>query len=181
MEFVIDTIGNRDDANEFQTNIFSEKILSTTDELKKFRDQLLQDVPRLKVKESKTNFQSTLINAVLNDLEQDRKDRSKGKKKKKDSTKEVLDQLKLAKKADNVKKALEKSVITPEFEHLHAVPSTEVSKRKLQKHRREERSKTKGKNWFDLPATELTDEVKQDLEVLQMRSVLDPKHFYKKK
>jgi len=31
-----------------------------------------------------------------------------------------------------------------------------------------------------MPATELTDELKNDLEVLQMRSVLDPKHFYKK-
>lgn len=31
-----------------------------------------------------------------------------------------------------------------------------------------------------MPATEMTDEVKADLEVLQMRSVLDPKHFYKK-
>lgn len=31
-----------------------------------------------------------------------------------------------------------------------------------------------------MPATELTDEVKRDLELIQMRSVLDPKHFYKK-
>jgi hypothetical protein len=31
-----------------------------------------------------------------------------------------------------------------------------------------------------MPATEVTDELKSDLEVLQMRSVLDPKHFYKK-
>lgn len=31
-----------------------------------------------------------------------------------------------------------------------------------------------------MPATEMTDEVKNDLEILQMRSVLDPKHFYKK-
>ncbi|XP_037047625.1 deoxynucleotidyltransferase terminal-interacting protein 2 isoform X2 [Bradysia coprophila] len=43
-----------------------------------------------------------------------------------------------------------------------------------------ERSKTKGKNWFNLPATEVTDEIKNDLEVIQMRSVLDPQHFYKK-
>jgi hypothetical protein len=31
-----------------------------------------------------------------------------------------------------------------------------------------------------MPATEITEEVKRDLEVLQMRSVLDPKTFYKK-
>lgn len=44
----------------------------------------------------------------------------------------------------------------------------------------EERSRSKGKNWFNLPATEVTDEIKNDLEVIQMRSVLDPQHFYKK-
>lgn len=31
-----------------------------------------------------------------------------------------------------------------------------------------------------MPATEITDELKQDMEIIQMRSVLDPKHFYKK-
>lgn len=43
-----------------------------------------------------------------------------------------------------------------------------------------EAAKTKGSNWYNMPATELTDEVKRDLEIIQMRSVLDPKHFYKK-
>ncbi|XP_055697990.1 deoxynucleotidyltransferase terminal-interacting protein 2 [Phlebotomus papatasi] len=50
-------------------------------------------------------------------------------------------------------------------------------KKKLNKEMRE---KQKGKEWFNLPATEVTDEIKNDLKVLQMRSVLDPKHFYKK-
>lgn len=31
-----------------------------------------------------------------------------------------------------------------------------------------------------MPATEMTDELRQDMEVIQMRSVLNPKHFYKK-
>lgn len=44
----------------------------------------------------------------------------------------------------------------------------------------EERSKTKGPGWFGLPAPEMTDELKHDLEVLRMRHVLDPKRFYKK-
>lgn len=43
-----------------------------------------------------------------------------------------------------------------------------------------EASKTKGKNWFNMPATEVTDELRQDLEIIQMRSVLNPTHFYKK-
>jgi len=55
-----------------------------------------------------------------------------------------------------------------------------LSERQRVKKGKEERSKSKGKNWFNLPATELTEEVKNDLEVIQMRSVLDPQHFYKK-
>lgn len=31
-----------------------------------------------------------------------------------------------------------------------------------------------------MPATEVTDEMRNELKVIQMRSVLDPKHFYKK-
>ena len=31
-----------------------------------------------------------------------------------------------------------------------------------------------------MPATEVTDEIKRDLEVLKMRDALDPKRFYKK-
>lgn len=31
-----------------------------------------------------------------------------------------------------------------------------------------------------MPATELTEERENDLKILQMRSVLNPKHFYKK-
>ena len=37
-----------------------------------------------------------------------------------------------------------------------------------------------GDQWFNLPATEVTEEIKNDLEVLQMRGALDPKRFYKK-
>ncbi|XP_025418682.1 rRNA-processing protein fcf2-like, partial [Sipha flava] len=41
-------------------------------------------------------------------------------------------------------------------------------------------AKTKGKNWFDLPATKLTDSVRHDLDLIRMRSALDTKRFYKK-
>ena len=34
-------------------------------------------------------------------------------------------------------------------------------------------------NWFDLPATQITDEVKRDLRLLRLRGVMDPKRFYK--
>lgn len=42
-----------------------------------------------------------------------------------------------------------------------------------------ESEKTKGPGWFNMKAPELTEEAKRDLEVLQMRSVLDPKRHYK--
>nr|CAD7442810.1 unnamed protein product [Timema bartmani]CAD7455686.1 unnamed protein product [Timema tahoe] len=75
---------------------------------------------------------------------------------------------------------LKKSVITPGFEKLHTIPLPEENKKILKKIRQRAREKTKGEGWFNMPATEMTDELKHDLEVLQMRSVLDPKHFYKK-
>lgn len=31
-----------------------------------------------------------------------------------------------------------------------------------------------------MPATEVTDELKNDMEIIQMRAALDPTHFYKK-
>ena len=46
--------------------------------------------------------------------------------------------------------------------------------------KRAEREKTKGADWYNMPAPELTEERKNDLELLQMRNVLDPKRFYKK-
>ncbi|XP_015511269.2 deoxynucleotidyltransferase terminal-interacting protein 2 [Neodiprion lecontei] len=77
-------------------------------------------------------------------------------------------------------KILQKSVIKPGFEKLESVPTYDESQKRLKAQRRREREKTKGKKWFNLPAPEMTDEVRHDLEVIQMRSVLDPKHFYKK-
>ncbi|KIN06174.1 hypothetical protein OIDMADRAFT_24507 [Oidiodendron maius Zn] len=39
---------------------------------------------------------------------------------------------------------------------------------------------TAGSKWYDLPATVVTPELKRDLQLLRMRSVLDPKRHYKK-
>lgn len=39
---------------------------------------------------------------------------------------------------------------------------------------------TKGKDWFNLPATKITDSVRHDLDLVRMRSALDTKRFYKK-
>ncbi len=43
-----------------------------------------------------------------------------------------------------------------------------------------QRLKTKGDEWYHLPATRITPEIRRDLRLLQMRSALNPKRFYKK-
>ena len=48
------------------------------------------------------------------------------------------------------------------------------------KKRKEERGETAGPGWFNLPKTEMTEELKKDLQVIKMRNILDSKRFYKK-
>ncbi|KAH7979785.1 hypothetical protein HPB49_011012 [Dermacentor silvarum] len=86
-------------------------------------------------------------------------------------------ELMLESSADSLLKG---SVLTPGFEKKDCVPPYSESMRQIKLRRKEERSKTKGPGWFGLPAPEMTDELKHDLEVLRMRHVLDPKRFYKK-
>ncbi|XP_064649815.1 deoxynucleotidyltransferase terminal-interacting protein 2-like [Lineus longissimus] len=79
----------------------------------------------------------------------------------------------------NEAEVLKKSVVSADFEKKDSIKAYEESRRQLKKQRQKERASTKGKNWFDLPATEMTEEMKNDLNILQMRRVLDPKRFYK--
>ncbi|KAJ8876899.1 hypothetical protein PR048_021348 [Dryococelus australis] len=83
-------------------------------------------------------------------------------------------------KISSVDQIMKKSVISPGLEKCDAVPMPETSRKKLSKLRKLERERTKGSMWYNMPAPDMTEEMKHDLEVLQMRSVLDPKHFYKK-
>ncbi|MCJ1481584.1 hypothetical protein MMC06_001743 [Schaereria dolodes] len=48
------------------------------------------------------------------------------------------------------------------------------------KGKRELKKANAGPNWYYLPRTNLTSELKRDLQLLKMRSVLDPKRHYKK-
>jgi hypothetical protein len=43
-----------------------------------------------------------------------------------------------------------------------------------------QREKTLGPDWFHLSAPEMTDELKQDLKVLNLRNFINPKDIYKK-
>ncbi|KAG0204935.1 hypothetical protein BGX28_003277 [Mortierella sp. GBA30] len=68
------------------------------------------------------------------------------------------------------KSALETCEINMNAEKVH------ISK----KQKKEEREKTTGKGWFDLPQQVMTPELKRDLQILKLRNVLDPKRFYKR-
>lgn len=80
----------------------------------------------------------------------------------------------------DVEKEMKTSVLKPGLEKQHSLPKYHVNKHQLKAMRKREREKTKGSQWFNLPAPEVTKDLKNDLQVLKMRSALDPKHFYKK-
>ncbi|XP_062855094.1 deoxynucleotidyltransferase terminal-interacting protein 2 isoform X2 [Trichomycterus rosablanca] len=94
--------------------------------------------------------------------------------------KSVSDNLKKLKEQKNQDEVLKKSVIGADFEKKDAVPPYKESKHIAKMKRREERAKTTGEGWFNMKAPELTEELKNDLRVLKMRSAMDPKRFYKK-
>ncbi|KAI3459161.1 hypothetical protein Pfo_015824 [Paulownia fortunei] len=52
--------------------------------------------------------------------------------------------------------------------------------RKLNKLFKKQVKDTAGKNWFDMPAQTITPELKKDLQLLKLRSAIDPKRHYKK-
>ncbi|KAF3925649.1 hypothetical protein ABW21_db0208054 [Orbilia brochopaga] len=49
---------------------------------------------------------------------------------------------------------------------------------KIEKAKKEKKDKTAGADWYHMPATALTPEIKRDLQMIKLRNVLDPhKHF----
>ncbi|CZS90719.1 probable FCF2 Essential nucleolar protein involved in the early steps of 35S rRNA processing [Rhynchosporium agropyri] len=50
----------------------------------------------------------------------------------------------------------------------------------LKKRAEEDKKASAGADWFNMPRTNLTPELKRDLQLLRMRDVLDPKRHYKK-
>eukprot|EP00262_Sarcandra_glabra_P016908 TRINITY_DN563_c0_g1_i1.p1 TRINITY_DN563_c0_g1~~TRINITY_DN563_c0_g1_i1.p1 ORF type:complete len:193 (-),score=37.46 TRINITY_DN563_c0_g1_i1:220-798(-) len=52
--------------------------------------------------------------------------------------------------------------------------------RKLNKLLKKQVKDTTGKSWFDMPAPTVTPEIKKDLQILKLRSAIDPKRHYKK-
>ncbi|RNA36327.1 deoxynucleotidyltransferase terminal-interacting 2 [Brachionus plicatilis] len=76
-------------------------------------------------------------------------------------------------------KLMSKSVLNSNFINKSEVPAYELSKRQEKLHRREERGKTKGKEWFNMNLGEMTEEAKNDLLLIKMRGGLHKDRFYK--
>ena len=62
---------------------------------------------------------------------------------------------------------------------LQAAPEVALTKQAERERARAAKKETAGKGWFDLPATELTADVRRDIRLLRMRNVLDPKRHYR--
>ncbi|KAL2090085.1 hypothetical protein ACEWY4_014773 [Coilia grayii] len=92
----------------------------------------------------------------------------------------VSSSLKKLKDQKHLDELMKKSVIVPDFEKKDAIPPYKESMNALKLKRKVEREKTTGDGWFNMKAPEMTEELKNDLKALQMRSAMDPKRFYKK-
>ena len=83
--------------------------------------------------------------------------------------------------SDNqVAKLMKKSVLPPDMEKEKNCPVFNKSKYSIAKERKKQAQETAGPGWYNMPKTELTDEVKRDLQVLKMRKVLNTKQHYKR-
>ena len=76
-------------------------------------------------------------------------------------------------------KSLSKSVLNSAFLKSDQLPSYEISMRQQKMARKVEREKTKGKEWYNMPAGEMTEEIKNDLSIIKMRGGLHKDRFYK--
>lgn len=90
------------------------------------------------------------------------------------------------KKAMNKSNKIQEAIQNPDIASLlrfntptvisEDIVAASVDSNKSQKQKIE----TAGKDWFDMPSTNLTPEIKRDIQLIGMRGTLDPKRFYKK-
>ncbi|PAV73471.1 hypothetical protein WR25_26642 isoform B [Diploscapter pachys] len=79
-----------------------------------------------------------------------------------------------------IQQILKKAIGGAAFEKTPCQTARLKGQRTEKRERMKELEKTTGKSWFDMPATELTDERKMDLQILQMRNAIDPLAHYRK-
>lgn len=94
---------------------------------------------------------------------------------------EISDPLNFNEQQSQSKKNSPVKLTTPEQSS-----SSTVSFRKIEdpvlvaQSQKQEKESHAGADWFNMPKTEMNPSIKRDLQLLQMRSVLDPKRHYKK-
>uniref|UniRef100_A0A0R3RN61 Fcf2 domain-containing protein n=1 Tax=Elaeophora elaphi TaxID=1147741 RepID=A0A0R3RN61_9BILA len=81
---------------------------------------------------------------------------------------------------ETTKKLLLKSIIKPGFEKYLGEGHVPISWRASKRQRKMDRERTKGDDWYNLPAGEMTEERERDLEIIQMRGSIDSKAHYRK-
>ncbi|XP_059632037.1 rRNA-processing protein fcf2 [Cornus florida] len=90
--------------------------------------------------------------------------------------------------SSGTKKGSDKAKNLPESSALYK-PTTELidglfvppnNPKQLNKLLKKQVKDTTGKNWFDMPAPTVTPELRKDLQLLKLRSAMDPKRHYKK-
>lgn len=97
------------------------------------------------------------------------------------STQNVSTSIALKKAAEmDVNKLMKKSVLPEDMEKEKNCPKFYESKFAKIKERKQKAQETAGPGWYNLPRTEITDEIKRDLQVIKMRGTLDTKHHYKR-
>lgn len=79
---------------------------------------------------------------------------------------------------------LEKQEIAPPLNNQQAKPD-KVNQLQCQMSmlnilRLKKKAATAGKAWFDLPAPEMTDELRRELQIIRLRHHMDPKRHYKR-
>ncbi|CAD5227892.1 unnamed protein product [Bursaphelenchus okinawaensis] len=112
-------------------------------------------------------------------VEEDGEDNSDKQGEKVDVVKEVWDPLPDIDE-DRVKEMLQKAVVDEDYDKKAIQEIQKKSIRQLKRERKVEKEATKGKGWFGMPATELTEERKRDLELLQIRGSIDPTAHYRR-
>ena len=79
-----------------------------------------------------------------------------------------------------VEKLMKKSVLPDNLENIEKVPKLFESSANKKLERKKKREESAGKEWYNLPKTEMTEELKRDFQVIKMRNALDSKHHYKR-
>ncbi|KAG5680827.1 hypothetical protein PVAND_010309 [Polypedilum vanderplanki] len=177
--FVVDTAPNEEQNSvDLIQSLFplftsSKFTLLANDESEKEKNYFGLPSPSIKIKEAlkKCPIQA---NYFKNEKESDlKKTGSKFKDKLLSSLDNYLDELRI----QNLNQT---SFITDGIESMNDISKLGMSENQLKKLKRKERERTKGSKWFNMKAPEMNEGLKNELEILQMRSALDPKHFYKR-